>query len=133
LHCAKCQPDETGNDVSELECCFPFAQAVSSEDLAGFDSDLAETGDEELASDDYCSDPGGAYAFCCQKNEGGGNEDFISEWVEQFAEWGDKVHFPREPSVNKVARSSNNEQNERGSIAPCGKVAEKAYKCHREQ
>lgn len=86
--------------------------------MSGFDGDLAEAGDEEFSADDEGGDPDGADAFCGEKDEGGADEDFIGERIEEFAEWGDEVHFPRKPAIEKVAGGGNDEEDEGGEVAP---------------
>ncbi len=110
-HRFKRQPDQAGDEVDELEGGFPFPQIVGGEDLAGFDSDLAEAGDEEFAADDESGDPDGADALGSQENEGSADEDFIGEGIEQFSEGGDEVHFPRQPAIDEIADGGDDEQN----------------------
>ncbi len=101
-----------------MEGGFPFSQIVGSEDLSGFDGDLAESGDEEFTADDEGGDPNGADAFCGKKHEGGADEDFVSEGIEQFTERGDEVHFTRQPAIDEIADGRDDKQNQGGDMAP---------------
>lgn len=87
--------------------------------MAGFNGDLAEAGDEEFAGDDESGGPEGADAFGGQKDEGGADEDFIGEGVEEFTKGGDEVHFAGEPAVKEVAGGGDDEEDESGEMAPC--------------
>ena len=46
------------------------------------------------------------------------NEDHVAEWVEQFPERRDEVHFPSQPAIEEIAGSGDNEQNQRGNVSP---------------
>ena len=117
-HRFKGQPDDARDEVGELEGCFPFAQSVGGEDLAGFDGDLTEACDEKFATDDQGRDPDRTDSFCRQDNEGGTDKDFVSQGVEQFAERRHEVHFPREPAIYEIAGGGNREQDQGGDVAP---------------
>lgn len=126
FHRFKRQPDQAGDEVDELESGFPFPQIVGSEDMSGFDGDLAEAGDEEFAADDEGGDPDRADTFCGQENEGGADEDFIGEGIEELSERGDEVHFPRQPAIDEVADGGYDEENQGSDVAPC------AFPCHED-
>ena len=109
-------PDEGGDAEGELEGCLPLAEVVGGDDLAFFDGDLAEAGDEELAADDEGGGPDGA-VFRGEVDEGGGNEDFVGEGVEEFAEGGDEVEFPGEVAVHEVTDGGDDEGDEGDEVA----------------
>jgi len=101
-------PDEGGDAEGELEGGLPFAEVVCGEDLAFFDGDLAEAGDEEFPSNDESGGPDGAESGG-EVNEGGGDEDFVGEGVEEFAERGDEVEFAGEVSIHEIADGGDDE------------------------
>lgn len=117
-HRFKRQPDEAGDEVDELEGGFPFPQIVGSQNLTCLDGDLAETGDEEFPADDEGGNPDGADAFGGEKYEGRANEDLVGEGIEQFAEGGDKVHFPSQPAIDVIAGGGDQEQDQGGHMTP---------------
>ncbi len=86
--------------------------------MSGFDGDLAEAGDEEFAADNEGGDPYRADALGGQENEGSANEDLVGEGIEQFAEGGDKVHFPRQPAIDEIADGRDDKENQGGDVAP---------------
>ncbi len=82
-----------------MQGCFPFAEVVGGDHNSFFDGDLSESGDEEFASDNHCGDPCWAEALSGENDKGGSHEDFVGEWVEEFAKGGDKIEFSSEISV----------------------------------
>ena len=86
--------------------------------MSGFDGDLAEAGDEEFAADDEGGDPDGADALGGQENEGGADENFIGEGIEELSERGNEVHFPRQPAIDEIADGSDDKENQGGDVAP---------------
>ncbi len=108
------EPDHGGDAEGELRSGCPFAEAVGGEDLAGFDGDLAEAGDEEFAADDEGGGPDGAEAASGEENVGGADEDLVGEGVHELAKGGDESHFSGEPAIEPIAGGGDAEEDEAG-------------------
>lgn len=116
------QPDQAGDSKGELKGRFPFAEIVSGDDLAFFDRDLPEAGDEEFAADDDGGDPNRTKSFPGKEDEGGSYQYLIGEGIEQFSQRGDQIELAGEVSIEPVGDRRENESHEghdqSGSASP---------------
>lgn len=110
-------PQQCGDDEDHLENGFEFSPTISGHHDSAFDGDLAQTGDEEFASDDQDRDPHRAEVLHREMDEGSADEDFIHEWIEQFAEGGDEIEFARKVAIEPVRGGGDDECREGD---PCG-------------
>ena len=90
---------EDGDDLPEH---LVFAEFFGGEHDILADGDLADACDEEFAREDDDGDPGGEHAVFDEDDESGGDEDFIGEGIEEFAEVGDEVAGAGDGAVEVV-------------------------------
>ena len=102
------EPDEAGDAIGELKGGFPFSQSVGGDDLAFFHCDLAEAGDEEFAPDDHDGDPGWAKSHTAEEDEGGGNENLVSQRIHELAERSDEIEFSCKVAIEPIGDGSHN-------------------------
>jgi hypothetical protein len=109
----KSHPHQPGDAKGELEGGFPFPKIVGGEDLAGFDRDLPQAGDEKFPADDQRSRPHWAKTGGGKIHERGTDEDFVGQRIEQFPERCHQAQFPRQIAVEPIAGGGNGEGNQR--------------------
>ena len=111
------EPHEGGEAEGELKGGFPFAEVIGGDDLALFDRDLTETSDEKLAGDDDRGDPHGAESQSGEVDEGGRDENFVGERIEELSEGGDQIEFAREVAIEEIREGGESEGDEGHDIA----------------
>ena len=99
-----------GDDLPEH---FVFAQFLGGKHDVLTHGDLADAGDKELAREDQDGDPGGKGTFCDEHDEGGGDEDFVGQGVEEFTKVRDQIAGASDRAIEVIGDGGGGEDEDR--------------------
>ena len=105
-----CGHDE--GDSEDLDGGFGFAEVGGGDGIAFGGGDGAEAGDGEFAADDEDGHPGGDAVDLNGGDEGGGDEEFVGDGVEEHADGGDLVPAAGEVAIEEVGEGGDEEDEE---------------------